>query len=230
MTPTLESALAGLPAKPRVHELSKRIGISNKELIAALADRGLTVSSASSSVPLAVAQELIKQLVLVEDPVATDVDPVHDQQSAHVEAPLFEAPAEIPGDSPGQAGHAINPLFLPPAEFEGVAGQQGRVPLDQDAAEGVAGPQARSGSSRRRRGRSGGGRRQAPDSATQDSAAQDSADDEAPSVDDAVPVLVEAGPSDQPPVVLVEGGDCPDTDAAPAVPGLSVEAPDTDSP
>ena len=63
MTPTLESALSGLPAKPRVHELSKRIGISNKELLAALADRGLTVSSASSSVPLAVAQELIESLL-----------------------------------------------------------------------------------------------------------------------------------------------------------------------
>ena len=63
MTPTLESALAGLPAKPRVHELSKRVGISNKELLAALADRGLTVSSASSSVPLAVAQDLIEALL-----------------------------------------------------------------------------------------------------------------------------------------------------------------------
>ena len=63
MTPTLETALAGLPAKPRVHELSKRIGISNKELLAALAERGLTITSASSSVPQAVAQAVIEALL-----------------------------------------------------------------------------------------------------------------------------------------------------------------------
>src|SRR4051794_36908573 len=63
VTPTLESALSGLPAKPRVHELSKRLGITNKELLSALAERGLTISSASSSVPLAVAQEVIQTLL-----------------------------------------------------------------------------------------------------------------------------------------------------------------------
>ena len=63
MTPTLETALAGLPAKPRVHELSKRIGISNKELLAALAARGLTITSASASVPQAVAQAVIQEML-----------------------------------------------------------------------------------------------------------------------------------------------------------------------
>jgi hypothetical protein len=46
-----------------VHELSKRIGISNKELLAALAARGLTISSASASVPQAVAQAVIQELL-----------------------------------------------------------------------------------------------------------------------------------------------------------------------
>ena len=63
MTPTLETALAGLPVKPRVHELSKRIGISNKELLAALTARGLTITSASASVPQAVAQAVIQEML-----------------------------------------------------------------------------------------------------------------------------------------------------------------------
>ena len=67
ITPTLESALADLPAKPRVHELSKRIGISNKELLTALAERGLTIKSASSSVPADVAREVIEAFLTQGD-------------------------------------------------------------------------------------------------------------------------------------------------------------------
>ena len=183
MTPTLESALSGLPAKPRVHELSKRIGITNKELLAALADRGLTISSASSSVPLAVAQDLIQSLFggqQADPPEAVSAEPVAPEVLA---APTT---ADIPGDSPGRSGHEINPLFLPPAEFDGSLAQQGREPADQDQSEGESGPPARSGSSRRRRGRSGGGRR----------AAQDRADNEA-AVGSDESVVPEVAPGDQ---------------------------------
>ncbi len=171
MTPTLESALAGLPAKPRVHELSKRVGISNKELLAALADRGLTVSSASSSVPLAVAQDLIEALL---GGAVADTAELEGAEAVPLEAPVEPAAADIPGDSPGQSGHAINPLFLPPAEFggaevDGSRQQHDQVQPDQDAPEAESGPPARSGSSRRRRGRSGGGRRPAQDNPAQDS-------------------------------------------------------------
>ena len=142
MTPTLESALAGLPAKPRVHELSKRVGISNKELLAALADRGLTVSSASSSVPLAVAQDLIEALL---GGAAADTAELAGAEAVPLQAHGEPPAADIPGDSPGQSGHAINPLFLPPAEFdrtefEGARQPQEPAQLDQDAPEAESGP------------------------------------------------------------------------------------------
>ena len=58
ITPTLETALADLPAKPRVHELSKRIGISNKELLTALAEAG----AALITVPAQAAPHLHRQV------------------------------------------------------------------------------------------------------------------------------------------------------------------------
>jgi ribonuclease E len=162
VTSTLETALAGLPAKPRVHELSKRIGISNKELISALAERGVEVKSASASVPLATAQELIGALLggaAVDSGSAVDTAGAESEQTTSTPEPdVSAAPADILGNTPGDSGHAINPLFLPPAEFEppqpsaGDADEQG-APDEQD------GPPARTGSSRRRRGRSGAGRK-----------------------------------------------------------------------
>ena len=146
MTPNLESALSGLPAKPRVHELSKRIGISNKELLAALAERGLTITSSSSSVPLAVAQEVIQSL-LGGDGTSEPID----QPDAQV-----ATPAEAPPDVPATPPDAINPLFLPPVA------DAGSVVPDEEP----AGP-ARSGSSRRRRGRSGASRRPADQESTE---------------------------------------------------------------
>jgi len=75
MTLTLESALADLPAKPRVHELSKRVGTTSKEMIAVLNERGLTVSSASASVPRAVAVAVIEQYLGVPAPIEPDESP-----------------------------------------------------------------------------------------------------------------------------------------------------------
>jgi len=146
VTPNLESALSGLPAKPRVHELSKRIGISNKELLAALAERGLTITSSSSSVPLAVAQEVIQSL-LGGDGTSEPIDQP-DTQAA--------TPVEAPPDVPATPPDAINPLFLPPVA------DAGSVVPDEEP----AGP-ARSGSSRRRRGRSGASRRPADQESTE---------------------------------------------------------------
>jgi ribonuclease E len=226
MTPTLESALSGLPAKPRVHELSKRIGISNKELLAALADRGLTVSSASSSVPLAVAQELIESLLGGQQ---ADIAEPESGEPAVLQTPAEPSAADIPGDSPGQSGHEINPLFLPPAEFDGVLKQQGRVLLDQDATEGESGPPARSGSSRRRRGRSGGGRRPAQDST-------DNTESDTVSVDDtAQAAAVEVTPDLQSVAVIeapenvAEDGDTDEDEGASAGTDNSGDEGDDDS-
>src|SRR3954454_19630967 len=105
VTSTLETALAGLPAKPRVHELSKRMGMSNKDMIAALAERGVEVKSASASVPLAIAQELIEALIggaAAAGAQPAQDSPPEDAPTATVEPPTAERSpaAAIPGDTP----------------------------------------------------------------------------------------------------------------------------------
>ena len=163
MTPTLETALAGLPAKPRVHELSKRIGISNKELLAALAARGLSITSASASVPQAVAQAVIQEMLggpPVEDqpvdgegteeaPTAPDADERAADGGSSDTQPAPETP-DVPGD-------AFNPLFLPPAETQ-------REPTSSEQSEDAEEPAPAKSGGRRRRGRSG-GRKPAQDAA-----------------------------------------------------------------
>ena len=168
MTSTLETALSGLPAKSRVHELSKRIGISNKELLAALTARGLAITSASASVPLSVAQAVIEDLLgtVADEPAAAE-------------------PAPLPGDAPGHEGSAINPLFLPPAEVVPPVTERAERP--DETVEDEPAP-ARSGSSRRRRGRSGAQRRQAAELEAADSAADAVAADDTAVVEAPEPV------------------------------------------
>ena len=174
MTPTLESALAGLPAKPRVHELSKRIGITNKELLAALAERGLTVSSASSSVPLAVAQEVIQTLLGAAGPAGPDEsEPAAAETSETEPSAAGTAGSNIPGDTPGTGGHAINPLFLPPADAPAAPARSSDTDQpDQDRGDSDAEADAPTGGGRRRRGRSGKGRRSAADRAADQESAE----------------------------------------------------------
>ncbi len=188
MTPTLETALAGLPAKPRVHELSKRIGIPNKEVLSLLAERGLTITSASASVPLPVAQELITTLLgggaaapdtppAPDNPAAPDTPAAAESAAgAGAEPAAAENPA-IPTDTPAGADQEINPLFLPPAEVVPTRPPRRRraatppaEAVDPDAVQAPAAPQpeadavpadtdAEPAGGRRRRGRSGKGRR-----------------------------------------------------------------------
>ena len=166
MTSTLETALSGLPAKSRVHELSKRIGISNKELLAALAARGLAITSASASVPLAIAQEVIQDLLGPADgePAATD------GEAPTTEAATTEPPAQEPAPD-----HAINPLFLPPAEAalpqlpaadaSAAASGDPAVADEQEVADELAPPAK---PARRRRGRGAGQRKPADDASPAD--------------------------------------------------------------
>src|SRR6478736_3014796 len=103
-TSALNAALDGLPAKPRVHELAKRSGASSREIIAALADRGVTVTSASSSVDRDTALAVLTELLGEPEPSPASTAP--DQSPAIADAP---AGAQAAVDS-----SAISPLFLPP--------------------------------------------------------------------------------------------------------------------
>ncbi|WP_395725072.1 Rne/Rng family ribonuclease [Nakamurella sp.] len=178
MTLTLESALADLPAKPRVHELSKRVGTTSKEMIAVLNERGLTVSSASASVPRAVAIAVIEHYLGVPVPIEPDESPTESPTAgdsavgapAHQRPPVESTAVERPvADDPGTrkpAGDPLAPLFLPPSETVTVpsevrpAEDRGR-PDEEDGAE-----EAPAKRSRRRRGRPA-GRRSEPEEATE---------------------------------------------------------------
>lgn len=124
--------IESLPAKPRVHGLAKVAGVASKEIIALLAERGVTVSSASSSVDRHLAVQLLTELLGVADggdhagpeagftsavvmpdsgaPPAVTKPPRRRKKTAIGEpdtplfaAPVFEEPAFESGDQPSPA-------------------------------------------------------------------------------------------------------------------------------
>ncbi len=97
LSSALTEALADLPAKPRVHELAKRSGLSSKELIAVLAERGIQARAASSSVDHDAAVALLTALL----------------GGDAVEAPTAAVPAAVL-DNPAPSG--VRPLFLEPEQ------------------------------------------------------------------------------------------------------------------
>ena len=104
-----DAALDGLPAKPRVHELAKRSGASSREIITALADRGVTVTSASSSVDRDIALAVLTELLGEPGPAASDV------AGSAVADPAVDTSADSSGDTAAPADSAVtSPLFLPP--------------------------------------------------------------------------------------------------------------------
>ncbi len=182
MAAPLERTLADLPAKLRVHELAKRAGLGSKEVIAALAEAGVVVSSAASSVAGGDARALLTALLSGNDLSGNDVDPA---AQLPVEVPAASAPPVAPVSALPDPGFFAAPLFLPPVEaapasrrrrkpaagseptpsesgterehpdpvVEPIASSEGVVEVqEQDDAEQVG--TSRSG--RRRRGRSGG--------------------------------------------------------------------------
>ncbi|WP_029135649.1 translation initiation factor IF-2 N-terminal domain-containing protein [Nakamurella lactea] len=83
----LADALNDLPAKPRVHELAKRSGLSSKELVAALAERGIEVKSASSSVDRDAAVALLTALLGDDLPATAESTTGPEQPEEPAEAP-----------------------------------------------------------------------------------------------------------------------------------------------
>jgi ribonuclease E len=59
----LAAALAGLPQRVRVHDLARRAGLNSKQAIAALAEAGVEVGSASSSIDREVAETVLTSLL-----------------------------------------------------------------------------------------------------------------------------------------------------------------------
>jgi len=186
-TSPLDAALDGLPAKPRVHELAKRSGASSREIIAALADRGLTVTSASSSVDrdtaLAVLTELLGEPELtspivdgpaVADPPVAGSENTEDPADPSVTSPLFLPPQAPTRSSSRRRRGRAKPaedeadqptLDTPAVDAPSPAGEDELTDAaDADTEDGQAADQqpgeggSSSGRKRRRRGRRGRGR------------------------------------------------------------------------
>ncbi|MEJ7647861.1 MAG: translation initiation factor IF-2 N-terminal domain-containing protein [Nakamurella sp.] len=163
----LEQALAALPAKPRVHELAKRSGLSSKEIIAALVERGVAVKAASSSVDHAVAVEVLTQLLAGDTPTTPAPDtstPVSDDSGSDAApfagVPLFLAPEPEAAPPRKRASRArtkpAEPVEVPePSTTEADPAKPAEATTEPTFDDGAEAPATRSRSrSRRGRGRS----------------------------------------------------------------------------
>ncbi|MGI8415808.1 MAG: translation initiation factor IF-2 N-terminal domain-containing protein [Nakamurella sp.] len=118
LSSALTEALVDLPAKPRVHELAKRSGLSSKELIAALAERGIQARAASSSVDHDAAVALLTALL--------------GGDSAEAPTAVVPAPTTL-RDNPAPSG--VRPLFLEPEQAPAPKQQRSRRPAARADAE-----------------------------------------------------------------------------------------------
>ncbi|RZS31394.1 ribonuclease E [Herbihabitans rhizosphaerae] len=105
-TPT-NTALAGLPAKVRVHALAKLLGSSSRDVMAALTQLGEPVRSAQSSVAKEVALKVAESLGVTE---------VDGEVVDEVEAEPDDQQESAPGKPPAPVFASASPLFLPPSE------------------------------------------------------------------------------------------------------------------
>ena len=160
----LEQALAALPAKPRVHELAKRSGLSSKEIIAALVERGVVVKAASSSVDHAVAVEVLTQLLAGDTPSTPAAPAVSDDSGSDAEpfggVPLFLAPEPEAAPPRKRASRArtkpVEPVDVPdPSTTEADPATPAEATAEPTFDDGAEPTPTRSRSrSRRGRGRS----------------------------------------------------------------------------
>src|SRR5690554_5642047 len=92
----------------RIHQLSKQIGIENKELIALLQERGYaTVKSASSTIDNISAESLVEEFQAKQE----EAEPAESQPESPAEA---ETPEEAPAAPRPESEASIK---LPPGVF-----------------------------------------------------------------------------------------------------------------
>jgi ribonuclease E len=156
-----------LPNKLRVHALAKLLSVSSKDVLAVLAELGVAVGSAQSSIDRETALRALQVLLPDPGPDVMEIDDVA-QQSAP-DTPLV--PVLTPS-APSPLFNAAAPLFLPPAPQpvmgeEPDADGESEDEIDADDAEADG-----SSRRRRRRGRRGRGRGKANEDAEDDSVDQ----------------------------------------------------------
>lgn len=178
-----------LPSRLRVHALAKLLSVSSKEVMGALAELGIAVSSAQASIDRETAMRALAELLPDPEPDPMEIDEVA-QQSAP-ETPLLPAltspapphstavfnspapPAVFDSPAPPAVFNAAVPVFLPPAPQPAVADEPDL--LDDESSDEPGTDDADSDSAsrrRRRRGRRGRGRGKAGGDAEDGSAEQ----------------------------------------------------------
>ncbi|WP_316690125.1 translation initiation factor IF-2 N-terminal domain-containing protein [Pseudonocardia sp. H11422] len=96
--PVTVPALADLPEKLRVHALAKLIGRTSREVLATLADLGVEVRSAQSSVARPVAERVVS--TLLPDPGSEGETAVADEAADAPAEPLVESEPAITPEAP----------------------------------------------------------------------------------------------------------------------------------
>ena len=131
---TVEAVLADLPQKIRVHVLAKRLGMASKELIAALAQQGVTVTSAQSSVTSDFAAQFVA--TLLADTPAEPV-PADDAATTAFES---EPSASATDDTADAASATASPFMNPFIAAEHAEPMTTPLPQDPFTTGAVANP------------------------------------------------------------------------------------------
>jgi ribonuclease E len=127
--PVTVPALDDLPEKMRVHALARLLGRTSREVLAVLADIGVEVRSAQSSIDRKAAEQVVTALAPgagVAGPAVTpptsagpeiaDVAPLDPEPvgTAPVDT-AFDDPAPVDSAPDDGGGSALAPIFAPPA-------------------------------------------------------------------------------------------------------------------
>ncbi|MBV9163005.1 MAG: translation initiation factor IF-2 N-terminal domain-containing protein [Pseudonocardiales bacterium] len=155
-----------LPSRLRVHALAKLLSVSSKEVMGALAELGIAVRGAQSSIDRETALRALQVLLPDPEPDLTEIDEVAQQSVPETPlVPVLNSPARPPVlDSPARplVLNSPAPVFLPPApqptaaDESNVGDHRDEVGEDEPSADEaeIDGTTRR----RRRRGRRGRGR------------------------------------------------------------------------
>ena len=126
VAPGIVDLVSSLPNKVRVHALAKIISVSSKDVIAALAEFGITVSSAQSSIDRETVLRVLQVLLPDPDPEPTEIDEVAQRSAPEVPlVPVLDSAARP------LVFNVAAPVFLPPAPRLSAAGWR-----DLDGAHG----------------------------------------------------------------------------------------------
>jgi ribonuclease E len=155
-----------LPNKLRVHALAKLLSVSSKDVMAALAELGIAVRGAQSSIDRETALRALQVLLPDPEPDPTEIDEVTQRSVPEIPLlPALNSPARSPVlDSPARplVLNSPAPVFLPPAPQPTAAdepnvGDQGDEPGEDEPSADEAETDGTT-RRRRRRGRRGRGR------------------------------------------------------------------------